>query len=141
MIRDYTLDDLDGVVALGNRVATRVTRQDTMSEREVLGNNLELFSLMHNFKVLVSETNGKIDGILIGMVTSPVWNSRKVASDLLFGAEGSGTDLIAAYKEWAISMGAEQVCVHCNSGSKRAEEFYDNMGAKRIGTMWEIYHG
>lgn len=138
MIRHYHPRDLSQVVELGKRVAKRITRDDTDSEPEVLGRNLEMYSEYEDGLVLVSEADGRINGILVAMINTPLWNSRRIARDLMLGAEGCGEELVASYKVWALARGAEQVCVHCNSGSKRAEQFYDDMGAKRIGSMWEI---
>lgn len=142
MLRLYEPKDLDGVVALGKRVATRVSRPDTDSDPEVLGANLAQMREDPHYLVLVSESDiGNINGILVGVIGSPIWNKSLIAKDLLFGAEGCGEELLQFYTEWARDAGASMITTHCNSGSQRTEEFYTNIGATKIGHTWEISNG
>lgn len=140
MIRRYEKTDLIGVVQLLERNKHKTVHADEYCCARDLSEQLENLMDLDNAIVLVSQNSkGTITGIMVAVVWHQIWNKAYIiARDLLFVSEGRGRDMLRYYTNWAKSKGATKIMTHCSSGNTRTEQFYSSLGAKRLGSLWEI---
>lgn len=93
----------------------------------------------------VTEIDGNIEGVMIG-VSNPLWYSRKKqAADLLLyvteKGKGTGTFLMRRYISWAKKQpGVKEIMIGTVSGIEyeRTCKLYERMGAEKIGAIYYI---
>lgn len=139
-IRFYKPSDAEGIAELLESVKHRTCFADQQADPDTIRHMLGQLSPLPNAVTFVQkDKEGKVTGVLAAIEYHRVWNTAyRVAEDLLFVAQGKGKELLAAYKDWAVARGAGQVIAHCASADPRTDKWYESMGAKKLGSIWEI---
>lgn len=82
---------------------------------------------------------GELTGILFASLEPYFFNSKyKYATDLQFISKGAGMQLLAEFRRWAKSVGAERIIVGVSSGDSRADAFLELSGSEKIGNMYVL---
>lgn len=139
MVRIYKRSDAKGIADLLNSAGNRTVFHGEIAKADSLERNLGQLAELEQGTVFVAERSGRISGVLAAIQYNRPWNEEySVAEDLLFVAEGSGRELLRVYKDWAAARGVKQVITHCSSGDPRTDKWYKAMGAKKLGSIWEV---
>lgn len=138
LVRLYTPEDSSKVAKLLESVKHITVYSEQHCNPEDLASNLQEMLDNKNVRILVNQNGEEITGIHIGALCHSLWNNSVMeASDVLFVAKGCGRALLREYVAWAKDHGAS-VRTHCGSGNARTERWYEEMGATRLGSIWEI---
>ena len=140
MIRRATQDDVDQLLDLARieHAASNMSNQpfDDAVVRTRLSNAIGGMATV----VFVSETNGKLDGLIAGMAQQNLHNRYATVYELMwFSLAGRGLQLLEALKEWANRMRATALVVHNYAGIKRTEKFNKVMARKGFSTLGVSY--
>lgn len=140
MIRRATQDDVDQLLDLARieHAASSMSNQpfDDAVVRARLSNAIGGMATV----VFVSETNGKLDGLIAGMAQQNLHNRYATVYELMwFSLAGRGLQLLEALKEWANRMRATALVVHNYAGIKRTEKFNKVMARKGFSTLGVSY--
>lgn len=139
MIRPYTIKDIDKIVALGKKAheGSDVWGDVVLDERVLRGTLARCMNDKSCFAV-VHETNGEIDGVMLGMTQQLFYSTEKMATDLWTHATraGAGASLIRAFRKWAKDRASVIVMgVSYKYGSEDGR-VYERLGLKRAGGMY-----
>lgn len=141
MIRDATISDWPALYALGQRLVARTPYSHLSIDRErtlkVYGQCLS--SALGFAKV--SESDGQITGVLLGIADRLWWSKARYASDLVFYCEDgrSGLPLMRAFVEWAWSIpGVVEITMGRSSGIDvhKTDALYRRCGFEKVGSLW-----
>lgn len=148
MIRDATLDDLPGLLALGARMHaesphfSRLTFSPEVLEQTLRG----VIASPHGF-LRVGMADGKIAGVFVAMAFQHWCSTDLVASDLALFVEvehrGSmlAARLIAQYKHWARATGVKPGLINAGVSTgihvEQTTRLYEACGFKRYGVLLE----
>lgn len=140
LIRRATRDDLPALCAL----ALREHAQSRMASHPVDMGRVETSFLgaIHGMAsaVFVSEHDGVLGGLIVGMVQPNLFNRFTTAYELLWYAEdGSGLRLLAALRAWAGRMRAVELVVHNYAGIADPDKFNKAMARKGFGPLGMSY--
>lgn len=140
MIRRAVIDDIDQLVQLArlehqfSRLAGTPFDQLVVTER--FASTITGFATV----VFVSERDGKIDGLIAGMVQQNLHNRYATVYELMwFSIAGRGIQLLDALKAWANRMRATSLVVHNYAGIKPTETFNRVMARKGFDTLGVSY--
>lgn len=90
--------------------------------------------------VFVSESEGAVTGMIVGMVQPGLINRYQTAYELLWYAEdGSGLRLLAELQAWARRMRAIELVVHNYAGIADPARFNKVMARRGFGVMGTAY--
>ncbi len=90
--------------------------------------------------VFVSEKDGALGGLIVGITQSNLFNRYTTAYELLWYAEdGAGLKLLDALKDWSRKMRAVELVVHNYAGIKPPERFNKAMSRKGFGHLGTSY--
>lgn len=124
MIRRATLQDIDQLMVLA-RLEHAASRMSDQPFDELLVRNRFAGAINGMATaVFVSETDGKLDGLIAGMAQQNLHNRYSTVYELLwFSLAGKGLQLLAALKAWANLMRATSLVVHNYAGVKTQDTF------------------
>jgi hypothetical protein len=90
--------------------------------------------------LIAVDDEGTLHGILCGMLEPYFFNKKMYyATDLQFMSKGAGMQLLAEFKRWANSMGAETIMMAVSSGDARADAFLELSGLEQAGNMYVLH--
>lgn len=143
MIRPAILADVEAIlkIALEETKGYEMLRADPKSMRTHI---YKAISSAKHF-CTVSMNDGKVDGVLIGLVTSNLWAQRSNCFIALWKANvpGEGRKLMLAFKEWVQERRAIRVCglvPDSNHIDPRAYKLAERLGFQRCGGAYLIYN-
>ena len=131
MIRRATPSDIDQLVTLARlEHAASAMRDQPFDELVVRSRFVGTINGLAT-AVFVSETDGKLDGVIAGMVQQNLHNRYSTVYELMwFSLSGSGIKLLQAIKDWANRMRATALVIHNYAGIKSTETFNKVMARK-----------
>lgn len=143
MIRNAQVEDWPRLVELGTRLIAKTPYRDLKLDRE---QTMHVYGQCMNSALgfaKVSERNGEVTGLLLGIVDRLWWSKSRYASDLIFYCEDgrSGLALMRAFIEWAWSVpGVVEVTCAQSSAIKTeaAAKLYQRCGFEQVGGLWTI---
>lgn len=90
--------------------------------------------------VFVSEKDGALGGLIVGITQPNLFNRYQTAYELLWYAEdGAGLRLLGALKDWSRKMRAVELVVHNYAGINSPERFNKAMARKGFGHLGTSY--
>lgn len=140
MIRRATPSDLDQLVTLARlEHAASAMRGQPFDEIVVRSRFVGTINGLAT-AVFVSETDGKLDGVIAGMVQQNLHNRYSTVYELMwFSLSGSGIKLLQAIKDWANRMRATALVIHNYAGIKAHETFNKVMARKGFAPLGVSY--
>ena len=148
MIREATLSDLDGLVALGDHFYSSM--QGGRFSEKAFRPSMRMLIKSPSSIVLVAEHEGKIVGCLIGVIERLWYSEDKIAHDLAFGVkpEVSGMYarmMIREFVKWAKShKDVADITMQVSSGigdPDRIGRLYEASGLKKMGGCYSLFVG
>ncbi len=134
MIRPATSSDVDAIfvylLIAHAREADHAISVDEEKTREVLAYLIE-----HAFCWI--SVNGRVTGILAGMIDELWYSREKLATDLLFTASEDGAALLKRFLRWAEEQKVAEVIMAITSDAapKRVSQLYEQVGLPRVGGL------
>lgn len=94
------------------------------------------------YTVLIALKDGKITGLLFGMVDSVLYGRTLYATDVEFYAHGGGAELLEAFRDWARANGAKirfHATAHPETEHRAAakDRWFRAQGLERVGGMYQ----
>lgn len=145
MIRTGKFKDINGMIRVCHLAHEESVSMHVPIDEAELRKTLQVIVNSREHCCFVTEIDGQIEGLMLG-VSNPLWYSRKKqAADLfLYTTEkgrGTGHLLMRRYISWAKRQpGVKEIMIGINSGIdyERTIELYKRMGATQIGAMFYI---
>ena len=140
MIRRATPSDIDQLVTLARlEHAASAMRDQPFDELVVRSRFVGTINGLAT-AVFVSETDGKLDGVIAGMVQQNLHNRYSTVYELMwFSLSGAGLKLLASLKDWANRMRATALVIHNYAGIKSTETFNKVMARKGFDQLGTSY--
>ena len=144
MIRQARIADMDALMELAREAKEEspVYRDIPLDEPKVRRTGAMMISSALHWAGVI-ETNGKVEGALLGHTATLFFSSKKQASDFFFyvrePARGHAPALIRAFFTWAAERPGVGMIGLSNSFGveiERTESLYSAMGLRRIGGIW-----
>jgi len=140
IIRRATREDVPALCALAHRehAHSRFSHQP-FDEAKV---EASFMGAVHGLAaaVFVSESDGQLGGLIVGITQPNLFNRYHTAYELLWYAEdGSGFKLLQALKDWSQKMRALELVVHNYAGIISPERFNKAMSRKGFGHLGTSY--
>ena len=133
MIRRATPSDIDQLVTLARLEHAASAMRDQPFDELVVRSRFAGTINGLATAVFVSETDGKLDGVIAGMVQQNLHNRYSTVYELMwFSLSGSGIKLLQAIKDWANRMRATALVIHNYAGIKSTETFNKVMAHKGL---------
>lgn len=148
MIRQAALSDIDGIVDLAKHFYGQMDG-GRFSEKIFRPNIRALIKSERSF-VLVCEHEGKISGILIGVIDRLWYSEDMIAHDLAFAVKPEVSGLYAwlmvkQFMRWAKSKpGVVDITMQVSSGlgdTERVGALYETLGMKKMGGCYSLFVG
>lgn len=143
MIRAATLTDIPQIEALGMRLKLKTPYATFPYHRERALKQLRTCVSSRTACAYVSDDEGTLDGVLLG-VCEPLWFSQAlIASDLMFYSERPlvGYVLLKRFITWAWTVpSVRQILMGQSSGIAVDElgEIYRRLNFERVGGFYEL---
>lgn len=140
-VRKAVPNDLTQMVALGYRLCDLTPYKDIPRDRPSI---VRAFSVSMSSQfgcAFVTERDGKLTGLIVG-IAQQLWFSRaRYATDLLFYSEhpGDGYKLLKQFLSWAWKVpGVVEVTMGQSSGMRRSDALYRRAGLQRVGGVFTM---
>lgn len=139
-------EDIDAIIEMGLRMHAESAYSFLPFEREKVRRTVVSFlEDTANQCGLVADNAGCLVGMLGGHTGDYFFCDTLVAYDAVFYVEpdyrGStvAPRLIRAFREWAISRGAAEVClgISTNVNAARTGKFYERLGFQQVGSIYK----
>lgn len=140
IIRRATREDLSALCALAHREHARSRFSGQPFDAEKV--QASFVGAVHGLAsaVFVSESNGQIGGLIVGITQPNLFNRYQTAYELLWYAEdGAGLRLLGALKDWSQRMRAVELVVHNYAGIEPPERFNKAMARKGFSQLGTSY--
>lgn len=145
IIRTGKFADINGIIRVCHLAHKNSISSHIPIDDKELRKSLQIIVNSREHCCFVTEVDGSIEGVMLG-VSNPLWYSRKrQASDLfLYTTEkgkGTGQFLMRRFISWAKKQpGVREIMLGTNSGIdfERTRKLYERMGAKKIGDAFYI---
>lgn len=145
MIRKGKFSDINQIIEVCKEAALKSVSNHVPIHDDVLKKSLQIIIHSPEHCCFVTEIDGKIEGVMLG-VSNPLWYSKKKTANDLFvytteKGKGSGAYLMRRFISWAKKQpGVEEIMLGTNSGidQDRTKALYERMGAKKIGDSFYI---
>ena len=140
MIRRATINDIDQLVQLARLEHAASRMADQPFDELVVRNRFAGAIGGLSTAVFVSETDGKLDGVIAGMAQQNLHNRYATVYELMwFSVAGTGIKLLSALKDWANRMRATALVIHNYAGIKPTDTFNKVMARKGFSTLGVSY--
>ena len=145
MIRQGLFKDIKGMMPLMKEAHDKSLWSDVPVDDKILRHTLQVVVNSREHCCFVTEIDGKIEGVMIGLTNQMYFSKKKEAVDLFVytsdKAMGTGHLLMRRYISWAKKQaGVVKICMGTNSGidQDKSKRLYELMGAKHIGDLFMI---
>lgn len=141
MIRQAQTEDWPALVELGERLIAKTPYSSLkLDRRQALQVYGQCLSSALGFAA-VSEKDGQITGLLLGLVDRLWWSRARFASDLVFYCEDgrSGLPLLRRFVAWAWTVPGvvEVTCAQSSAiNVEQTAKLYSRCGFTKVGDLW-----
>jgi len=137
MIRKATLDDVQHIVRMGERLHNESSFSSILYSGERVA-KISAVLIEYGFAV-VFEKDGAVVGGMLGDVVTPWYSTERMGIDYSLYIEPehrNGTAairMVKMFEDWCISMGAVQIRPGVSTGHKSAGKLYRALGYEQVG--------
>lgn len=136
-----TIEDLPAIVEMGREMHQESKTYQGLEFSDCRVKEVVKSLLSGDYFTVVAEINGRVVGMMAGLVTCPNCSYDLMAVDvnMYLRPEARGTTagarMVQAYVEWAQAKGAKQITVGVTAGidNDKAIEFYEALGFHQDG--------
>jgi len=133
-VREATQEDLFELLLLGYEFTKEGPDHLKPFEKDVVETVFANAIDDENYLVLVLDVNGSIEGMLLGVLTSPWMLSKPFAVELAWFVRKASRDgrsaikMVKAYEAWAKSKGIKKVCMSDLTELQGLGKLYKRLG-------------
>lgn len=139
--RRATPNDLQQMIELGYRLCDQTPYKNIPRDRPAIVRTFTRAMSSQFACAFVTERDGKLTGLIVG-IAEQLWFSRaRYATDLLFYSEhpGDGRKLLKLFLAWAWKVpGVVEVTMAQSSGMKSVGSLYRREGLQRVGGLFTM---
>jgi len=138
-IRRATLDDVDAIVAIGQRahsLSANAKYPFAEGRAKIL---IASCVCRHEMCAIIASIDTKVVGFLLGHADRYPYIDMQFATDLAIVSEvpGAGRKLLKAFEAWAFGVvGVDQIILGAVYGGRDSTALYTRIGFKHVGGMF-----
>lgn len=144
MIREGTILDITGIMALGEEAADlSPVYHDLELDKQRVRRYLAMMVSSQAHHVGVLEVDGKVEGALLGQVSSMLWMKGRQAGDEFFYVRpahaGHARGLVNQFVTWAKTKpNVKMIGLSTSFGKdlEKTEQFFESCGLVKIGSIF-----
>lgn len=144
MIREGTIKDITGIIALGKEAADlSPVYHDLELDEQRVRRYLAMMVASRTHHVGVLEVNGTVEGALLGQVSTMLWMKGRQAGDDFFYVRpahaGNARVLVRQFVDWAKPLpNVKMVGLSTSFGKdiEKTENFFESCGLSKIGSIF-----